>query len=146
MNKAVKAYGADILGSDRFLKAYRVKHHLKHNVAEHSLRVAESGYRMARWLNEHGIDVSCEDVVRGGLLHDIGMTERGVHESASYKKAFLHPQSSGDIAGAEYCANDVQLDAIRRHMWPICVIPPKHLAGWVIVAADKYSSVKEFLI
>ena len=73
----------------------------------------------------------------------IGMTEAEVHDSAAYRKAFSHPRRSRSIAAEEFRANRVQMDAIGRHMWPICVIPPKHMAGWLILAADKVCSVQE---
>ena len=143
MSRTVKKIGADILASDRFRQAGKVRHHVRYTVADHSVRVAERAYRMAKWLNRHGFSVSYEDVIRGGLLHDIGMTDAEVHDSAAYRKAFSHPRRSRSIAAEEFRANPVQMDAIGRHMWPICVIPPKHMAGWLILAADKVRSVQE---
>lgn len=135
----------DILSSGRFQKAKRVRHHKKFNVAAHSMQTAVYGARLCGWLNRHGAKIDKRDVIRACLLHDIGMTEDQVHDSVQYRKAFAHPKKSVEIAAAEYGANEVQLDAVRRHMWPICVIPPKHVAGWLVVAADKMASCKEVL-
>ena len=46
---------------------------------------------------------------------------------------------------AEYDAKEEQINAISRHMWPVCVVPPKHVLGWVVMAADKYASMQEYL-
>ena len=141
---AIFSEGADILNSERFKKAESVQHHKKYHVRGHSLRTAGSALRICDWLNHHGVKVDRRDVIRAGLLHDIGMTEDQVHDSASYRKAYSHPKEGARIAAEEYGANEIQQNAIQRHMWPVCVIPPKHVAGWVVILADKTSSHKEF--
>ena len=140
---AVESIGADIIRSDRFRSAEKIPHHRYENVAEHSLRVAKQSYRMAVWLRKHGFRVDYGDVVRGSLLHDIGMTESDIHKSPGWRKAYRHPKEGAEIAEREFHANAVQKNAVRRHMWPISVIPPVHTAGWIIGSSDKYCSVKE---
>ena len=135
----------EILESRRYAKAQRIVHHKKTSVAAHSLRTAEYGSRISRWLNRHGIEVNEEDVVEACLLHDIGMTDDEVSSSASWKKAYRHPKKSEQIAREEYHANENQCNAIRRHMWPICIIPPKSIEGWVVVAADKCGSFDDLI-
>ena len=134
----------DILSSERFKRAEKIPHH-NTSVAKHSLKTAETAWRMCSWLNRHGFKVNREDAVRASLLHDIGMTDNSVHESASWKKAYTHPRRGAKIARSEFAAKDDQVNAISRHMWPVCVIPPKHMVGWVVIAADKYASMHEYL-
>ena len=143
MKRTKENESVDILSSARFEKAGTVRHHITGNVAEHSRNTAEYGRRMCEWLNRHGIDVSEEDVVQACLLHDIGMTEDRVHDSAGWRKAFWHPRKGARIARDEYHVNKVQYNAIKRHMWPICIIPPRYKEGWVVMAADKYCSIRE---
>ena len=135
--------GGDIVRSDRFQKAWTIDHHIRYNVAVHSLEAACYALRIARWLKRRGIKVNEEDVVRAALLHDIGMTEDRVSKSPSYMKAYTHPRAGYRIAKDEFSANKVQLEAIRRHMWPICVLPPLHLTGWIVLTADKASASRE---
>ncbi len=136
--------GDDVIRSERFRAAWSIRHH-RDNVALHSLYVARESCRIASWLSRHGVSVSVEDAVRASLLHDIGMTDNGIFRSPGWKKAYSHPTQGADVAEKEYHVNEVQADAIRRHMWPICIIPPKHVEGWVISMADKISSAKELL-
>ena len=143
--QSVRQLGAEIIDSERFRAAGAIPHHLAGNVARHSLNVAKESCRIAEWLNRHGAQVDVKDAVRGSLLHDIGMTEKEVFGSPTWKKAYLHPERGAALAREEYLANDVQEDAVRRHMWPICVVPPKHAAGWIVLAADKICSIKELL-
>lgn len=140
----VMRIGDDILSSWRFSKAKTVPHHNQHcNIASHSVETAEYALGMARWLRCHKITVTEADVVRASLLHDIGMTEDEVFLSPSRRKAFSHPRESARIAREEFGANETQVDAIRRHMWPIGIVIPHHLTGWVVMAADKYCSICE---
>lgn len=138
--------GHDIVQSERFQRARHVPHHIRFNVATHSIETAMYSLLIVRWLNRCGIQVSREDAVRTCLLHDIGMTESWVHDSPSYRKAFSHPKRGYQIARDEYNANKVQLDAIRWHMWPICLMPPKHVIGWILFMSDKLSTFNEGLI
>jgi hypothetical protein len=88
-------------------------------------------------------DTEVRDVVRACLLHDIGMSDRDIHESISFLKAYSHPKRSADIARKEFGANEVQVDAILHHMWPICVIPPSSHAGWLLLQADKHCAHRD---
>lgn len=146
LRRDVLTIGKDIVHSDRFRRAKKVPHHIKFNVATHSVETAMYALLITRWLARCGAHVSEEDAVRTCLLHDIGMTEAWVHDSPSYRKAFSHPKRGYQIAKDEYNANKVQLDAIRYHMWPICLRPPRHVIGWILFTADKLSTINEGLI
>lgn len=98
---------------------------------------------IARWLASHGIAMSEVDVVRASLLHDIGMTEDEVFLSPSRVKAYSHPRVGMRIALEEFRVNEVQADAILRHMWPIGHVPSHSREGWVIMLADKCCSMSE---
>ena len=147
LKKDVMELGGDIVESDRFAKAQDVIHHAKdRNIYNHSLKTAGLALSIARWLGRRGVAVSEEDTVRAGLLHDIGMTESSVSESPSYRKAFSHPREGVRIAREEFGANATQADAIRHHMWPIGIVPPKTPEGWAVLAADKLCSTTEAII
>ena len=141
----VMELGADIIASERFAKAIEVPHHSKDNsIAAHSLETAECALRIARWLNRHGASVDEACAVRASLLHDIGMTEDEVFLSPSHTKGHTHPLEGARIAREEFGADDLQIDAIEHHMWPVCCIVPPHSAeGWVVTAADKLCSFNE---
>lgn len=135
--------GGDIIESERFKKAYGIPHHFDYSVAEHSLDAAACAAAICRRLNRCGLSISEEDVVRASLLHDIGMTQDEIFESLPSEKAYTHPVEGARIAREEFGANDDQLDAILFHMWPIGRTAPHHVPGWILVAADKLSSMQE---
>ncbi len=141
--KDILNIGDDIIGSKRFMKAKATPHHFDYSVAAHSLDAAECALGICRWLKRRGVSVSEDDVVRTSLLHDIGMTEDDVFQSKPSEKAYTHPTEGARIAREEFGADDIQSDAILYHMWPIGHIAPHHALGWILVAADKWSSIRE---
>lgn len=143
LTKEIHTIGAKIIASKRFGKARTVPHHFDYDVAAHSLDATECALAICRWLNRHGANACEEDVIKASLLHDIGMTEDKVFESHPSIKAHTHPVEGARIAREEYGANDLQIDAILHHMWPIGHTPPHHLVGWILLAADKWSSMRE---
>ena len=142
-DETIERIGGDIIGSERFDKARTIPHHFDYDVAAHSIDAAQCALSICRLLERCGISVDEADCVRASLLHDLGMTEDEVFASPAHEKAYTHPVEAARIARDEFDATDVQLDAIAHHMWPIGHITPHHLAGWVLVAADKVSSVRE---
>ena len=142
----VQSAGETILNSERFRAAWDIPHHPGISVAQHSLHVAMESCRMAEWLNLHGAHINLEDTIQCALLHDIGMTENRIYSSPAWRKAYTHPSRGMEVAEKEYHLNSAQADAIRRHMWPVCIIPPVHALGWIVTAADKISSIKELLL
>ena len=140
-NPVIEREGRDILESERFKRSWNTGHHMMTNIACHSLAVAE--YALHLYEKEQYPDTEVRDVVRACLLHDIGMTDEGIHERVSFLKAYLHPRRSAEIAEKEFGANRIQIDAILHHMWPICVVPPHTPVGWLLLRADKYCSRKD---
>ena len=41
-------------------------------------------------------------------------------------------------ANKYYKLNNLERDIIVKHMWPLTVIPPKSIEGYVVMYADKY--------
>ena len=142
-NPIIEQEGRDILESERFMQAWQTDHHMRTNIARHSLAVTEYALR----LYEHGHypHTDIRDVVRACLLHDIGMTDEIIYDSVSFMKAYSHPRRSAEIAVKEYGANRIQVDAILHHMWPICIVPPHTPVGWLLLRADKICSRKDVL-
>lgn len=139
----IREAGGDILESERFRRGWSVRHH-NTTVAQHSLRVAAAGVRLCDMLRKRGLTPDEREVIRTCLLHDIGMTEEAVHGKMPWRKAYEHPLESARIAEEEFGATEDMKNAIRRHMWPVCVVPPGHLTGWILVTADKIATSQDY--
>ncbi len=142
----IREYGGDILESERFKRAEQVTHHGTTSVAQHSIDVARYALMLCIEQKKQGKKVSRRDVVRAALLHDIGMTDDDISNMVSARKTYAHPVRSALIARKEYGANLIQVDAIRKHMWPLYAMPPSFTAGWILIDADKFCSVREVTV
>lgn len=140
---AVRRYGEDIIQSRNFLKT---RGHIQHGsvtVYEHSLNVASCSLLIARKL---GISCNQRELVRGALLHDYFLYDW--HEkikSADHRTlhGFFHPGVALKNAGMEYTLTPREADIIKKHMWPMTVVPPLCREAWIVSMADKYCSFME---
>ena len=65
----------------------------------------------------------------------------------NYQKlhGFYHPGIALKNARKEYHLTRREEDIIKKHMWPLTVVPPLCREAWVVTAADKYCSLLETL-
>lgn len=90
-----------------------------------------------------GIKYKKRDLIRGALLHDYflydwhdGEKERRIH-------GFTHPMTALRNADRDFDLTDTERDIIKKHMFPLTVIPPTCREGWIVCLADKYCSLYE---
>lgn len=133
---------SDILQSQNFLKT---KGHIQHGnmtVHEHCIHVAETSLRFKNFFH---IPCNEKDLIRGALLHDYFLYdwhEKDV-ENPHKLHGFYHPDRALRNAKKEYILTKCQEDIIKKHMWPLTVIPPACREAWIVSAADKYCSFME---
>lgn len=106
----------------------------------HTLGVVYCALDIAKKLH---IDVNKRELIRGGILHDYflydwhdGKMERKIH-------GFTHPSKALKNAEADFNLTSREKDIIKKHMFPLTVIPPLHIEGWLICAADKICACRE---
>ncbi|MDE7205798.1 MAG: phosphohydrolase, partial [Lachnospiraceae bacterium] len=58
---------------------------------------------------------------------------------------FFHPGRALRNAKKEYRLTKRQADIIKKHMWPLTVVPPMCREAWIVTTADKYCSLMETL-
>lgn len=129
----------------------RRKTYLHHNdsVYEHSLRVAWVSYSIAKFLNKYmRFHINISNVIISALLHDFYTTPwREYKSSILWKKhGFVHGKIACNNANqffAGYMNARIE-NAIKNHMFPLTIIPPKYIEGWIITIADKYVSLEVF--
>ena len=132
--KRIDAYGGDILRSSRFRSTRKNIQHGTVSVYEHSISVA--------------IRVRERELVRGALLHDYFLYDWHTRKSAKGLKelhGFSHPEIALRNAGRDYSLTPCEREIIRKHMWPLTVVPPMCREAWIVTAADKYCSLLETL-
>ena len=139
-----KENASDILHSENFQKT---RHHIQHGtmpVYRHCLDVAKQSFQINKAL---GLGCSERDLIRGALLHDYFLYDWHDKNRENYQKlhGFYHPGIALKNARKEYHLTRREEDIIKKHMWPLTVVPPLCREAWVVTAADKYCSLLETL-
>ena len=89
----------------------------------HTIAVAYYSIKIAEFF---GIKYKKRDLIRGALLH-----------------GFTHPMTALRNADRDFDLTDTERDIIKKHMFPLTVIPPTCREGWIVCLADKYCSLYE---
>ena len=142
--RLLKENASDILHSENFQKT---RHHIQHGtmpVYRHCLDVAKQSIQINTAL---GLGCSERDLIRGALLHDYFLYDWHDKNRENYQKlhGFYHPGIALKNARKEYHLTRREEDIIKKHMWPLTVVPPLCREAWVVTAADKYCSLLETL-
>ena len=139
----LKKHASDILDSDNFNSTKKYLQHGSVTVHKHCMDVARYSLILNKKL---GLNCNKHDLIRGALLHDYFLYDWHDKEYLSQRKrlhGFWHPGIALRNAGKEYKLNDRQREIIKKHMWPLTVVPPTCREAWVVTAADKYCSLME---
>ena len=140
-------YGGEILRSAAFHKCISTTHHKHSNVARHSIAVAVCALQICHWLNRHHIRTDNHRMVLAALGHDLAMPYTAQYGKVlgKFTTAFRHPSDSAAIVADITDVHKSTYTAIKRHMWPLCIIPPNSLEGWILTLADKIVAIKELV-
>ena len=142
----LRKYGADILGSEEFLKLKEFIQHGNVTVYEHCIHVALCAIKINKAIYAKSKE---RELIRGALLHDYflydwhnadapGNTHPKLH-------GFYHPGIALRNATRDFVLSEREKDIIKKHMWPLTVNPPRCREAWIVCLADKYASTLETL-
>lgn len=143
--KEIFSHGRDIILSD---EAQRMKEFTQHgttSVFEHVIAVAKFSLLFAINLESlFGFKIDHRSLVRGALLHDYFLYDwhkpsdkrRGLH-------GFTHPAIACENAMRDFDIPPIEQDIIKHHMFPLTVIWPQSIEGWLVCFADKWCAVCE---
>ena len=140
----IKAEGNDILHSRNHKSTRKAIQHGNVSVRRHAINVARYSLLIDEKL---GIKCNKRDLIRGALLHDYFLYDwhDKDHISPLRLHGFFHPGIALRNAEKEYRLSTKEKDIIRKHMWPLTIVPPKCREAWVVSMADKYCSLVETL-
>lgn len=119
------------------MKLYR--QHYDTNCFDHCYNVVFYSYLICKKLNLDYISVS-----RAGMLHDLFLYDwRKKQPEHKRFHGFRHPRIALNNASKLFDLNEKEKDIILKHMWPITIIPPKYIEGYIITLTDKYCALEE---
>lgn len=148
----------DILQNREFQKRKLFLHHRFVSVWEHSITVSFRSFLVARYFN-----ADKRICAIAGLLHDfypkawiynteLSKIDNGIYLSEYKKKkplfkrhGFMHAKEAAlnYIKFFPELENEKVTDAIKKHMFPLNLVPPRYIEGYVITIIDKVVSLKE---
>lgn len=142
--RQIREMAPDILGSHNFK---RMKEYIQHGdvtVNAHVLRVARCSIALSEYLH---ISCSKRELIRGALLHDYFLYDWHVPDAENPHRlhGFYHPGLALRNAAKEYPLTVREQNIIKRHMWPLTMVPPGCREAWIVTAADKWCSLLETL-
>lgn len=142
LGELVRRNGKEVLESDNHKNTSQHIQHGTMTVRRHTIDVARTSLLISRKLR---IKCNEKDLVRGALLHDYFLYDWHDKQHASPHKlhGFNHPEIALKNAEMEYELSDREKDIIKKHMWPLTIIPPMCREAWIVTLADKYCSLRE---
>lgn len=142
--KLLREYASDIMDSGNFQSTRNFIQHGTMPVHRHCLDVANQSIKISKWLR---IPCSERDLIRGALLHDYFLYDWHDKNRDNYQRlhGFYHPGIALRNAEKEYRLSPREKDIIKKHMWPLTVVPPRCREAWIVTTADKYCSLLETL-
>ncbi len=107
---------------------------------EHCLLVAYYSFLLMRKLH-----VRCneEELLRGALLHDYYLYDWHEKERWHRWHGFRHANIALKNALQDFQLTPIEKEIIRKHMWPLTVIPPTCREAWIVNIADTFISLIE---
>jgi uncharacterized protein len=141
--KVIEKYGEGILNHEEFQKQKTFMQHGKQTTYDHVLAVANRSIGIARHL-PFKIDEAA--LVRAALLHDYYLYDWHHPGKGHRLHLFRHGRWAQENAVRDFKLSKKEQNSIRWHMFPLCIVPPRHLEGWYISTADKLCAVKEFIV
>jgi len=146
MLKKFKQDDIDLILSDIInnSKVQKMKDYIQHydiSCFEHCYNVARLTYRICKLFHLNYIDAT-----RAAMLHDMFLYDwRVKSNSRKNLHGFRHPRIAMENASKEFDLTKKEKDIILKHMWPLTIIPPKSIEGFIVSVADKHVTIMETL-
>lgn len=144
--KELFTYGREIILKD---EAQQMKDYVQHgttSVFEHAVSVTKYSLIIATIL-ENSIfkfKIDRRSLVRGALLHDFFLYDWHKPSEKRYGlHGYTHPAIACKNAMEHFDLNEIEQDIIKRHMFPLTVIWPRNIEGWIVCIADKWCAACE---
>lgn len=128
------------LAKERFSTMHDFVQHGNITTLEHSILVAYYSYAFDLKLHLHS---NAKELIKGALLHDYYLYDWHEKEAWHRWHGFRHPTFALKQALQDYHLTLTETDIIKKHMWPLTIIPPRYRESWIVCTIDTLSSLME---
>jgi len=138
-------YGKEILESPYFIQAKGQTHHLRTDVASHSINTAFFCIAFYNILKRLNIKINIAVLIVAALSHDLGILGRSEKFTRFGECLSTHPSLSVITVREIIPEIDTEVcDAISSHMFPFSRKLPSTNEAWLLSIADKCAAVTDF--
>jgi len=92
-----------------------------------------------------GLKVNRRALIRGALLHDYFLYDWHDKDRGFRWHGFKHPNLALCNARKAFELSFKEADIIKKHMWPMTIIPPVCKEAFIVCLIDKYCSTREVI-
>ena len=132
----------DIISTDNFISMKNYAHHKGVSTYKHSIEVA---YLCYKHYKKKERKYPIKDLIRAALLHDYYLYDWHHTGEGHRLHGFFHPGKALKNARRDYGElSKYEVDAIKHHMFPLTLIPPRHKIGWLVCFYDKLSTIMDY--
>ena len=111
-------------------------------VYEHSVGMTGASLKLAEFFH---LKVNEKALIRGALLHDYFLYDWHNQLTPHHLHGFFHPGVALRNASMDVELTPIEHDIIKKHMFPLTLVPPKYLESWIVCWIDKKCSTRETL-
>lgn len=89
--------------------------------------------------------INCDkcSLLKGALLHDYFLYDWHVKDKTHSLHGFKHPKIALQNAKEDFDINCIEENIIKRHMFPLTLIPPRYKESTLVCIVDKLCSIYE---
>jgi uncharacterized protein len=138
MEKEFMKIAAPLLKNPMVAGLSQYPHHRGKSRLDHVKEVAALSFY---WGRRFALDGRA--IVRGALLHDLFFYD-WLHEGPRLH-GFRHHRIALENAKQVTRLSEKEADIIKKHMWPLTLIPPRYPESLVVCLADTLCSVKDYV-
>jgi uncharacterized protein len=151
------ALAAPLLENPSVKELAKYKHHREKTRLAHVIEVAWLSFIWGKYLSSdyvnqtsfngagkiHGQKLDCRAIVRGAILHDLFFYD-WLREGPKLH-GFRHCKISLKNAQKIVQLMPKEIDIIKKHMWPLTIIPPRYKESLLVCLVDSYCMLKDYL-
>ena len=118
-------------------------HHRGKTRLEHVQEVAWTSFLISKKFSKR-ISMDSRAIIRGALLHDLFFYD-WLREGPRFH-GLRHHNIALKNARKIISLSKIEEDIIKKHMWPLTVIPPLYSESFLVAMVDTYCSTKDYIV
>ena len=129
----------DLITNETVQQMKNYRQHYNTSCFDHCYTVAYYCFLICKKYN-----LDYKSATRAAMLHDLFLYDWRIRQpDRKGFHAFTHGNTSCKNACKLFDLNEKEKDMIIKHMWPITIIFPKSIEGFVLTFVDKYCAMSE---